>query len=215
MPDEARELVAQAAPRLWSPEGRETLVYLQSRGLSEPTIRRHRLGWARKVVLPTSDGLRFWHVGGIVIPWFDGERLSRVKVRQPDNPELRYVQVFADRPTVYPGIEAIRPGLPLIAAEGELDALLLGQQLEDLAGVITPGSASDRPDRSARAAMGRCDQWFAAHDADDAGDRAAAAWSDRATRVRPPAGKDWTDARMHGFDLRRWWIAEQLSDART
>ncbi len=140
-------------------------------------------------------------------------RLSRVKIRQPDSKKPRYVQVFGDRPVVYSGIEAIRPGLPLVAVQGELDALLLGQQLEGLASVITPGSASDRPDRSARAAMALCRQWYAAHDADESGDRAAAAWSDRATRVRPPAPKDWTDARMAGFDLRRWWIEEHFIDA--
>ena len=55
-------------------------------------------------------------------------------------------------------------------------------------------------------ALLRCPRWYAAHDADDAGDRAAAEWPARAVRVRPPApDKDWTEAHQSGVNLRRWW----------
>ena len=55
------------------------------------------------------------------------------------------------------------------------------------------------------------------HDADYAGDGAAAKWPGRAVRVRPPverpAGKDWGDARQAGIDLRCWWLENVLADA--
>jgi hypothetical protein len=95
----------------------------------------------------------------------------------------------------------------MIAVEGEFDAMLLGQEIGDLASVVTLGSASTRPGGEIYRAMLRCPQWFAAHDADDAGDQAAARWPARAVRVRPPApDKDWTDVHAGGCNrLRYLW----------
>jgi hypothetical protein len=203
-------LVEGAAKRLWSPEGRDALAYLEGRGLTAETIRRHRLGWAPQVMLPKGDGAGCWRAGGIVIPWFDGHRLAKIEIRQSDGREPRYAQAFADHPRIYPGPEAIQPGMPLIIVEGAFDAMLLGQELKGLAAVVTLGSASSRPDGPIYLAMLRSPRWFAAHDADDAGDGAAAAWPARAVRVRPPielpAGKDWGDAWRAGIDIRRFWV---------
>lgn len=133
-----------------------------------------------------------------------------VKIRQPNGSRPKYAEAFRDRPALYPAPEAIRPGMPLVVTEGEFDALLLGQELEGLASVITTGSASSRPEGSTYGAMLRCPRWYAAHDADEAGDRAAAEWPARAVRVRPPAGKDWTESDQAGIDLRRWWVEEHF-----
>jgi hypothetical protein len=105
---------------------------------------------------------------------------------------------------LYPGRHVIRPGCPLIVTEGELDALLLAQELGDLAAIVTLGSASARPTTDVLAALLPAPAWYAATDADEAGDRAAERWPARARRARPPA-KDWTDAHRAGIDLRRWW----------
>ena len=202
----AERLVADASERIWTPEGAAARRYLEGRGLTPETIRRHRLGWTPRVMLPTSDGIRYWRASGIVIPWADGDRLAMVKIRQPEGAKPKYAEAYRDRPALFPGPEAIRPGMPLIVTEGEFDALLLGQELADLAGVLTLGSASSRPEGSTYLAMLRCPRWYAAHDADPAGDRAAAEWPARAVRVRPPApDKDWTAAGQSGVDLRRWW----------
>ena len=83
--------------------------------------------------------------------------------------------------------------------------MLLGQELADLAAVVTVGSALATYDDLTWDLCGAA-PIFAAHDADAAGDRAAAIWSPRATRARPPApDKDWTDASRAGVDLLRWW----------
>ena len=112
----------------------------------------------------------------------------------------------ADRPRIYPGPEAIRPGVPLVIAEGEFDALLLGQELGELAAVVTLGSASARPEVGILGMMLAAPVWFLATDADDAGDKAASGWPARARRARPPApDKDWTEALQSGVNLRRWW----------
>ena len=170
------------------------------------TIKAAGLGWTPDVTIPTRGDLRSFRATGIVLPWFDGDRLSMVKIRQPAARKPKYVEASRDRPGVYPTLAAIRPEAPLILVEGEFDALLLNQELGDLAAVVTLGSASAQLDERVRFELNRAKPIFAAHDADAAGDRAAAGWSSRVIRVRPPApDKDWTDAARAGVNLRRWW----------
>jgi DNA primase len=206
-PADALALVDEAARRLYSPEGTEALAYLQGRGLTDETIRTARLGVVASVSIPTRDGDRDFLARGVTIPWFDGDRLALVKVRQPEGREPKYAEAFRDRPGVYPGIEAIEPGRPLLVAEGEFDALLLGQELHDLAAVVTLGSASSRPEGGILVDLMAAAPWYLALDRDEAGDKAAAGWLARAIRVRPPgAYKDWTEAAQAGVNLRRWWL---------
>ena len=152
-PADALFLVDKAAHRLGEPEGRQALAYLHSRGLNDETIKVARLGETPGVMVPTRLGDRYFRVGGIVIPWFDGDRLALVKIRQRKGREPKYVQVYRDRPAIFPGSKAIFPGRPLVIVEGEFDALLLVQELRDLAAIVTLGSASSRPDPGILAAV--------------------------------------------------------------
>jgi hypothetical protein len=206
--EEASSLVTEAADRLWKPEGRQPLAYLHGRCLNDETIKAARLGWTPGVMIPTRDGDRCYRARGVVIPWFDGNRLALVKIRQPEGTEPKYAEAFRDRPTLYPGPEAIRQGWPLVIPEGEFDRLLLAQELRDLAAVVTLGSASVRPDPGIRARVLTAPIWFVAHDADSGGDRAASEWPARARRIRPPEQfNDWTEAARAGVNLRLWWAA--------
>jgi DNA primase len=210
---DALKLVEDAAARLWTPEGLTALKYLRGRGLTDKTIRQARLGWTPGVDIPVKDGTRFWRVTGITIPWLDRGRLAMVKIRRPDGSEAKYVEAYRDCPEIFPAPSVIRPGKPLVIVEGEFDALLLGQELADLAAVITLGSASARPEGSTYRAMLPAPVWFLATDADEAGDKAASGWPARAHRVRPPAPhKDWTDAHLAGIDLRRWWTENEFAE---
>jgi DNA primase len=204
--DDASALVSEAAQRLWGPDGAEALAYLRRRGLTDATIADALLGWTPGITLPTRDGGRAFQARGVVIPWFDADRLVKVAIRQPDGNKPKYVAAFTDGPRVYAGTEAIRPGYPLVICEGELDCLILSQQIGDLAAVVTPGGASARPTADILVDLMPAAPWFAAHDTDGAGDRAASDWP-RAIRVRPPGpGKDWTDAHMSGTNrLRYLW----------
>jgi hypothetical protein len=159
-PEAALALVEAAAARLWTPEGAKALAYLTGprRCLKPETIRAARLGWT-----PQVDGVP-WRSPGVVIPWFDGERLVMVKIRPPDewrerfpkdNRPPKYIEAYrcSERPPrLYPGPETIRPGRPLVIAEGEPDRCLLAQELGELASVITLGRLSD-----SRAERGRMD----------------------------------------------------------
>ncbi|MGP0062544.1 MAG: CHC2 zinc finger domain-containing protein [Isosphaeraceae bacterium] len=203
---EAMAMVEASRERLWSPEGHEPLRWLRLRGLTDATIRDAGLGWTPGVMIPSrGDDPRSFLARGIAIPWLDGERLALVKVRQTMGRQPKYVEAFRDRPRVYPSLSMVRAGAPLILVEGEFDALLLGQELAGLAAVVTSGSASSAHDGLAWDLCGAA-PIFAAHDADEAGDRAASRWPSRTIRVRPPApDKDWTEAAQSGVDLRRWW----------
>ncbi len=218
--EEASSLVAEAAKRLWKPEGTDALAYLHGRCLKDETIKAASLGWTPGVMIPTRDGDRCYRARGITIPWFDagphpqgGERLALVKIRQPEGSKPKYAEAFRDRPRIFPGAIVIEPGRPLVIVEGEFDALLLGQELRRAPGlpgwaaVVTLGSTSSRPDVDARSEMLAAPVWFVATDADEAGDKAALEWPARAIRIRPPDPfNDWTEAAQAGIDLRCWWL---------
>jgi DNA primase len=205
-PADALALIDEAAERLWKPEGRAVLAYLESRGLTLETIKAARLGWAEKIRMPKRDGRGTWPLSGITIPWIDSGRLTRIKVRRLGLFRgAKYIESFSDSPSLYPSMATIRPPAPLVIVEGEFDALLLGQELTDLASVVTTGSSSSRPEGSTYLAMMRCPTWFIALDADEAGDRAAADWPARAVRVRPPEPcKDWGELHASGFNRIRY-----------
>jgi DNA primase len=128
---EALAVVAESADRLWSAPGRPALAHLtgSERGLSPETIRAARLGYAPSVRAMTSDGHPY-EARGIVISWYVAGRLALVQIRQPEGRRPKYVEVYRDggrHVGIYPGPEAIRPGRPLIIAEGAFDARLVTQ----------------------------------------------------------------------------------------
>jgi DNA primase len=201
---DALTLVESASIRLWAPEGVRALEYLRGRGLEDETIKAARLGVVPSVMIPKKDGSGSWTAKGITIPWFDGDRLTLVKIRQPEGRTPKYGEAFRDRPTIYPAPSMVRAGKPLVICEGELDALLLGQQIGDMVPVITLGSASNRPEALLDALL-ISPVWYLALDGDQAGDKNATTWPARARRVRPPAPhKDWGDVHQAGFNLVRY-----------
>jgi len=199
---DALSLVTEAAGRLWTPEGAKALAYLKGRGLTEETIRSARLGWTLEVWLPTREGDRYFRESGITIPWHENGRLACVNIRRAEGKEPKYREAFRDRRTLFPDPAVIKPGKPLIIVEGELDCLLMAQELGDLASVVTLGSASSKPEGDIYLAMLPAPDWYLGHDADPAGDRAASGWPARAIRVRPPSRhKDWGELHAAGCNL--------------
>jgi hypothetical protein len=166
-PADALTLVTEAAARLWTPEGIAAREYLHGRGLSDETIRAARLGWT-----PRAEGVS-WKPPGVVIPWLAGDRLALVKIRSSEDWRMRfpkerrpprYIEAYRDQPRIFPGLEAIEPGRPLVIVEGELDALLLDQELHDLAAVATLGSASNRPNPDILVDLMPAAPWFLSGD---------------------------------------------------
>jgi DNA primase len=210
--DFARGVVSRAEGMLWSDRGTEARRYLVGRGLTEDTIRAARLGlWPEDEWFPgIYADRRVFVPAGITIPWFDGPDVTLLNVRRVQGgPKYQAVR-GSRRRGLYPSREGILAGRPLVIVEGELDALLLGQELRGLAAVVTLGSAGTRPSALVLNAMLGASPWIVAGDADGAGHKSADDWlsrSDRCVRVVPPIGKDWTEARESGIDLRPWWEA--------
>ncbi len=96
---DALSLVESAASRLWSVTGATSLEYLRHRGLEDQTIKAARLGVVRSVAIPKKHGTGTWNASGITIPWFDGDRLALVKVRQPEGRTPKYGEVKARSPS--------------------------------------------------------------------------------------------------------------------
>jgi DNA primase len=203
---DALSLATDAEKCLWTPEGRPALEYLRGRGLTEATIRAARLGWVRSVMIPTRNGESYFRESGVTIPWRDAGRLSMVKIRRGEGSQPKYREAYRDRPALYPGSEVIQPGAPLIVAEGEFDALLLGQELEELAAVVTLGSSGARLADDILWTLASAWPLYVATDTDHGGTTAAAQWPNHSRRVLAPTGKDWTEAYQAGIDLRRWWV---------
>ena len=144
---------------------RPPLAYLQSRGISESTAKRAKLGWSagRSV-----DGI--YVPRGLTIPcWHDGQ-VAYIKVRTDDG----YRQVKGGLPAPYC---ARSEGAHAIVVETELDALMLAdrcEQLEAPIAIFATGSVSWNLDAAPRL-RARYQLWTA-FDNDDAGLAAARKW---------------------------------------
>jgi CHC2 zinc finger/Toprim-like len=203
------------------------LRYLQGRGLRPETIDRARLGYC-----DVNAQNRWWPLSsdrGLTIPWVMGRRLRLLayrdiahvfsgrppaaaageKIKPP-----KYFQIYTDDPIVYPRLDAIRPGMPLVICEGELDCLLLDQEIGNLAGVVTPGSATRPPHPAIVEAARSASSVYLAFDSDAAGDGARLRWHEALDGASvphlfafPPLGKDWTAYHMlkNYKPMHVWW----------
>ena len=199
--------------RSWSPEGAEALAYLggPARCLTEGTM---PIVPTRLDVTGTGGRL---DAPGDRDPWFDGDRLAMAKIHLPNAfrgtfPKERrppkYLEAYRDstRLNCYPSLDTIRPGRPLILVEGEIDALLLGQELGASASVITLGSTSMQPTTSIRIRAFSAPAWYAAHDKDPAGEKAAGKCPARYRRIHPRGpSRIGPKPGAAGVDLARWW----------
>ena len=98
-----------------------------------------------------------------------------------------------------------------VIVESELDGFLLNQESGDLAGVVAMGLAQAKPDKITHEALTAAKSILVSFDSDDAG--AKAAWSfwpetngGKVKRWPCVGGKDPSDARLGGLDLRSWVV---------
>jgi len=216
----ALAFVEDCERRLWQPEGAQALAWLQElRGLKPETIRRYRLGYCPELPresraawgLPEDpDSKGVWLPKGVVIPWLVGGALWGVNMRRPAG-DPKYYKLPGSKAALF-GADNLRGAEIVLLTEGELDCILAAQELGDVAGVATLGSASKRLDLAtwgvyllpARAIL-------AAYDLDPAGSAGLAALAGRSARVHSilvPAlragDKDITDYHQAGGNLWEW-----------
>lgn len=206
--------------QLWSEAGKCGLEFLRGRRLIDEAIRTFRLGWNPKDFyraraswgLPEESNdrgkvRRLWLPAGLVIPKVYDDRVERLRVRRPEGDPKYYVTPGSSTGPLIAGNSTEYS----LVVESELDAVLLHQEAGDLVTVIALGSASSRPDQESAAILGRAKTILVALDSDEAGAREAWRWwkSRFPNAVRWPVieGKDPTEAKANGLDLRSWVLA--------
>ncbi len=211
--EQAGKLVEYAAGKLNS----DTWAYLNGRGLADDTIQARRLGlwpmdWYHKRVawgLPEQidQGKRkdLWIPAGIVIPYFIGGQVARLRIRRHEAVKDRYWNVSGS----YMGPMVLGPeGDVIIVVESELDGFLLAQDCGDMAGVVALGNAQSKPDTGSAAILAKSKLILVALDADQAG--AVASWQwwlktfTQARRWPPVGGKDPGEMWQAWVDLKAW-----------
>lgn len=215
---------------LWQNE--EALSYLtQMRGLNTETIGSWGLGynprdvWDVEAEYGLDTGKRVWLPQGIVIPGWRHDALYYIKIRRPIGEDMQACGFTPTRPDLLPNVKyaGVRGGRQvafgethlarrsmLVLVEGEFDTMLLHQVCGPMVDVLTLGGAAARLTTSDLMTLATYQRIIAAHDNDQAGERARvllAQVSDRIT-AWPPTEKDITAMWRIGGDLQlRWWLA--------
>jgi len=216
----ARKLVDEAVYHLWTPTGKRMLDFLmQRRGLIEETIREFSLGqiplnrweWAKTwgvdtILKDNGESKKYWIPRGLSIPFCQGDLVLRVRIRRlkSDGDPRYYLLRGSDTRALVLGTD--KPVSILV--ESELDALLLHQEVGDLANVIALGNAQTRPDQQAAELLNRSELILTSLDADRAG--AAESWRwwkehyRQAQRWPSIRGKDTGEMWAAGVNIRTW-----------
>jgi DNA primase len=224
----ARQAIDICQAKLWTPEGRQALDYLRGRGLTDDTIRIYRLGYCpgvwfgelwiqRGVLIPCVIGLEVWYLKIRLLP---GEpcRCSSCKTEMPGPgacPKCgegnKYRGVKGNRTAAIFGADNLLGAEIGIFCEGEFDCMIASQELGDVAGVATMGSAGNHLDLATWGAYLLGLRYIlAVYDTDEAGQKGAVALAALTERVAICAlphtngVKDINDYTLAGGDLWAW-----------
>ncbi len=212
----AAALVDWAEGNLWVPAGRPGLDYLRGRGLTNDTIRAARLGynphdsyrdpgpWGLE-----GQGKKVYIPAGVVIPCGVGGNWRYIRVRRIDGRPIRYEDVTGGGHGLY-WADRMRGRPDVFVTHWELDCLLLWQVIQDLADVVTLGSADAKLDPVDQPLLSAGRRFYIATGGDPDGERNGAYWldlvGDRGRRAQPVQGKDIGAAWGIGVDLRAWAV---------
>jgi DNA primase len=220
--EKARKLIKTAEKQIESSASDCTQAYqwLKRRGLSAEIIKEAHLGWLSEDLWESRSawGLddrieggkrkKLWIPSGLVIPYVRGEGVLRLRIRRPkpdDDPKYYLVPGSDTRPMHWPAENQI-----YTVVESELDGLLLRQEVSDLTGIIVLGSAQKRPDQEVHEVLSQAELILVALDSDEAGAKATGRWWLRQYKqarwwpIPKQYGKDPTEAREAGLNLRSW-----------
>jgi DNA primase len=215
--NKAKSFLDGAINYLWTPDGARVRQWLNvEKGLNDATIKEALLGYTPADIYEPratwgleSDGKQ-WTPAGLVIPLISNGEVIRLRIRR-DNPGdgPRYVVISGSSPT--PLIIG-KDQAAFVIVESELDGLLLSQDAGDIISVIALGTATAKPDKQTNELLKNAALILISLDTDDAGARASwkfwpETYGDKAKRWPCINGKDQSEARLKGLDLRTWIIA--------
>lgn len=199
------------------------LQWLTARGLAEDTLRLWKVGYIPRTWKDDSTrwgltGSPLWIPQGILIPCFDFDRRAQaefcwyLKVRKPQG-DPKYIHIRKSQPALYMA-QTLDLADTAVFCEGELDALLLWQEAQDLAAVVSLGSATNELNLAAFGFHLLGIRYrLMAYDLDKAGQQGAdkLAWLQTARLSVPrlqPGDKDLTDFWKSGGNLYQWLLGE-------
>jgi DNA primase len=220
----ARIFLDEAIKTLWTPMGDKTRAWLHAeKGLNYATIKAACLGlnladiyepraaWGLDPIIK-DDGTeqRQWIPSGLVIPLIKNKKIMRLRIRRTDPGDgPRYVVISGASPA--PLISG-KDKTAFVIVESELDGLLLSQDAGDICGIIALGTVKAKPDKQTHELLKTAPVILISLDTDNAG--ASASWKfwpdtygAKAKRWPTIKGKDASEARLNGLDLRGWIIA--------
>ncbi len=220
----ARAFLDGAINYLWTPNGEPVRQWLHNeKGLNDATIERARLGYnSADIYEPrVTWGLetayndngkekKQWLPAGLVIPSISNGNIQRLRIRR-DTPSdgKRYVVVSGSSPA--PLING-KDKAAYVIVESELDALLLAQEAGDLCGTVALGTATAKPDNETDKLLQDTPVILISLDTDEAGIKASwnfwpETYGAKVKRWPTIQGKDASDAKVNGLDLRTWIVA--------
>ncbi len=201
----ARRIIEDCEQALWHANETKARVWLNARGLSKETLRGWHIGYCPKA--GQYHGLYLDR--GILIPWVAAGAIWKLNIRRPaGHPKYRAVKGSHSVSALF-GVDKLIGRPDCIITEGEFDALLVWQEMSELADVLTLGSESGRVADRWLPTLLRYRHFWIATDNDKAGEQAAAYWlsltGERGQRLLPPGtAKDITEAWQKGADLQAW-----------
>ena len=219
----AKDFLAGAVETLWSEQGATMRAWLHDeKGLSDATIKEACLGysltdltasgalWGLASGISGDESRKVWLPSGIVIPLIVNGAVNRLRIRR-DNPGDGARYVIASGSSSAPMTLGHDRGAAVIV-ESELDGLLLSQEAGDLCAVMALGSATSKTNKESHELLRAMPVILISLDTDEAGAKAAwKFWPDtygKAARRWPCIkGKDPSEAKLNGLDLRNWIIA--------
>lgn len=207
------------------------LHYLAQRGINRQSAITFRLGWnnedayrAREswgletVLRDDSKPKKLWLPVGLVIPFYQGDHLRRLRIRIPQERRTGsglpyYLVPGSSMDTFIAGSGA----KAYVITEAELDAILVYQEAGDLAGAMAMGNNSAKPTAEAHQLLAACLHISNALDYDagkdaqgrytNPGGKAALWWTEtypQAERWPVPVGKDPGDLFKAGISICEW-----------
>ncbi len=206
----------------------KALKYLESRGLDEKAVKGFRLGWfagekgKNCAFRPrTSWGLSqiknkktgrdkmLWLPRGIIIPCFKNDKVYRVRIRRPKsdlktNHDVKYYVVPGSGMEV---MDINSDKNSIVIVEAELDAMLIAHHAGSITGVVSLGSAMNKPGTSVFYNLKKTLRILVALDYDNAGQKAWTWWSQNFKNAKlwpVPDGKDPGEAVAKGINIIDW-----------
>lgn len=223
----ARQFREQCGKALWSNDGIKARQWLNARGLRDETLQRWRIGfnpverfdplteWGLPEEYNDKGHLKtIWLPRGVVITCEIADTTWYCKIRRSSG-EPKYVNVKGSCTALF-NAEGLMGFNVAVLTEGQFDCMLLHQEVSDLMGVATLGSANEPLDVSMWARyLLPVSRFLIAYDVDGKSEGGAASLAALSTRMKriyvpklSPNDKDVTDFWRAGGSLRDWLIFE-------